>query len=547
MELTPYKKSFPYTKANGQAGIAPLDFVDLPPGTLLFRGVRLPDMTKGDDPRYFYRDFLGDVKGESFCLSPVHNVFTYPFPHIAFGAHTVGERFNAMHVYVLRKPTRVVCMISPTDLFRGTPKQYDGDAPIQRCDKFEFDCKEMTPAEAAKEKEVKTWDNCLYPKFAQKEGVQGWMAIADYDSIEILGERAIPIKNTPMSKYLLERNARSEGKIAELLTWMYTDIRGHRGIPEIALHPWAKHPGEEMIYTDAADEEEAIEAILDNSSKFAFLPLACITANQVLDGVTTNFKATNIGENTTRAASADIRGGIERNMDTFLERLATEGMELPDLGLTKLRFDTRTGFFVLDTFVTKSKQMVSNIPYSSLLLPLETPEQKQFSILYSVLFRSFDPKRFMAYEQIDPAMPPVYRAFIFEHPPELQKMFTNLGKPFPPDWNAPAKVALEEARILGKTNRFTRRAPRGRRSAAPPLPPGFVPPLPKEAPPPLPSGFVPPLPKEPPPRAKSPPPLPPPGDTPKRTGKNMKGGRLTRKQVQKMGPLESTLRSLYKF
>ena len=462
MEFQVFKKAFPYTKASGESATANLEFVDLPPGTLLFRGVRLPDSSKGDDMRYFYRDFLGDVKGDSFCLSPTHNVFFYPFPHIAFGAHTVGERFNAVQIYVLRKAIRIVCMISPTNLYRGVPKAFDGTAPIQRCDKFAYDCKDLTEEERRKENEVKKWDNCLRPEFARDEKIQGWMAIADYDSIEILGEKSIAIPNTPMSKYFMERNARNKGKLGEMASWLYTDTIRHRGVPEIVLYPWLNHPGPEIIMTDAANEEEAIDAILDNASNFAYLPLACITANGVLDGVATDFKSSNIGDNTKVPASTTVRGGIEKQTDAFLLRLATEGIELPDLGTTKLRFDSRTGFYVLDTFVTANKQTIGTMPYAQLLLPLETQEQRDFVQLYSVLYRSFDPKRFMSYDQLLPTMPPVYRAFIFERPPDLEKIFTNLGRQVPNSLSPPAKVALEEARILGRlAPRTTRKGPRG--------------------------------------------------------------------------------------
>ena len=75
---------------------APL--VDLPIGTLLFRGVKLPDVANGDDARLFVREFLGMPNGDSFCLSPVTNVFFYPFPYVAFGADHVGVKFNAAEV-----------------------------------------------------------------------------------------------------------------------------------------------------------------------------------------------------------------------------------------------------------------------------------------------------------------------------------------------------------------------------------------------------------------------------------------------------------------
>ena len=102
----------PYKTASGLDKELDLPFVDIPAGTLLFRGIRLPDIAKGDDTRYFVRDFLGDPVGDSFCMTPVHNVFFYPFPYIPFGAHTVGKRFNAINVYVTRKTMRIVCFIA---------------------------------------------------------------------------------------------------------------------------------------------------------------------------------------------------------------------------------------------------------------------------------------------------------------------------------------------------------------------------------------------------------------------------------------------------
>jgi hypothetical protein len=453
MEPVVFKKSYSYTKADGKPGRQDLDLVDIPPGTLLFRGVRLPDISKGDDQRYFYRDFLGDVKGDSFCLTPTHNVFFYPFPHIPFGADGVGDKFNAIQIYVTRKTLRLVCMISPTDSFRGFPKPFDGDAPIQRCDKFHYDCKELTAEEEGKKK----WDNCLHPKFAQQEQVNGWIGIADLDSLDVLDKRELATKNSTLSKYLLERNGRNPGKIAQMLTWMYTDVRRHRAIPEIALHPWAKHPGEEIIFTDAANEDEAIEAIMANADKFAYLPLACITASGILDGVNSDFLASNIGDNSSTPASQNVRGSIEKQTDLFLDDLSTKGIELPGLGLSKLTFDTRTGFYVLDKFAQKAALKGTDIPYSKLLLPLETPEQQEFAILYSIHYRSFVPDKFMAMETIAPQQAPVYRAFIFERPPALDKMFTNLEKPIPKMFETPAQLALEEAKQLGRLAPRTRK------------------------------------------------------------------------------------------
>ena len=464
MEPIVFKGSYPYTKSDGTSAVANLDFVDIPPGTLLFRGVRLPDISKGEDTRRFFRDFLGIPIGDSFCLTPIQNVFFYPFPHIPFGAETYGVgtaegRYNAIQVYVTRKALRLVCMISPSQTVRGTPKGFDGNAPIQRCSRFDHPCKGVSEADAERRRKANEWDNCVHPLFAKEMGVNGWMAIADRDSLDVLTSPNMGVKNSPLSKYLLERNDRSPGSISQMLTWIYTDNRRHRGIPEISLHPWVKHPGEEIIYTDAANEEEAIEAIMANADKFAYLPLACITANGVLDGINTDFLPSNIGENTQVPPSPSVRGAIELQTDKYLAQLQTTGIEIPGLGLTKLTFDTRTGFYVMDTFVQKSTLKGYSSPYSKLLLPLETPEQREFSILYSILYRSFVPSKHMGMEVIAPNTPPVYRGFIFERPPALQQMFTNLEKPIPKFFQTPSGIALEEARGLGRLA-----APRSRKA-----------------------------------------------------------------------------------
>ena len=108
MEPAVFSQTLPYTTLSGIDKEITLQLVDIPAGTLLFRGIRLPDIAKGDDSRSFIRDFLGDPVGDSFCMTPVHNVFFYPFPYVPFGAHTVGKRFNAMNVYVTRKTIQVM-------------------------------------------------------------------------------------------------------------------------------------------------------------------------------------------------------------------------------------------------------------------------------------------------------------------------------------------------------------------------------------------------------------------------------------------------------
>ena len=240
MEPQVFTKKVPYVKANGNQAEAYVPLVDIPSGTLLFRGIRLPDVQKGEDPRKFVRDFLGQPQGGHFCLEPTRNNFFYPFPHVVFGANIYGERFNAVMIYQTSRNLRIACMISPSKWIRGGEiKRFDGTAPIQRCNKFPYGCFEgMTEEQIAKASETKSWDNCIRPEWAVESGVSGWMAIADYESLDNFDVPGTAPKNTSMGKYLTELKTTLPAKVYEVLIDMYADNRRHRGIPEIALFPW---------------------------------------------------------------------------------------------------------------------------------------------------------------------------------------------------------------------------------------------------------------------------------------------------------------------
>ena len=93
--VTPVKESF--TDAAGADQSVDLPLITLPAGTVLFRGVKIPDLGAAQDIRYLYRDFLGNPEADGVvCMSPVHNVFFYPTPHIAFGTHTIGKTFTML-------------------------------------------------------------------------------------------------------------------------------------------------------------------------------------------------------------------------------------------------------------------------------------------------------------------------------------------------------------------------------------------------------------------------------------------------------------------
>ena len=124
--VTPVTEKF--TDAAGAPASYDLPLVTLPAGTVLFRGVKIPEAY--EDVRYFYRDFLGNPEADGkVCLPPTHNVFFYPVPHVAFGTHTIGQTFNMMEVCVLVNPVNVVCASSPSSWVRGQGQRYSGTAP----------------------------------------------------------------------------------------------------------------------------------------------------------------------------------------------------------------------------------------------------------------------------------------------------------------------------------------------------------------------------------------------------------------------------------
>jgi hypothetical protein len=143
-----------------------------------------------------------------------------------------------------------------------------------------------------------------------------------------------------------------------------------------------------------------------------------------------------------------------------MNTLQTTGLDIPDLGMTKARFDSRTGFYVLDTFARR-QSLKDGVAYSQLLFPLETPQQISFASKYRVLFRSFFSDKFMKQETILPKTAPVRRAFIFERPALFKKMFENIGKleAFPAEHHA----TVRNAAALFQRNSATRNRKGGRR------------------------------------------------------------------------------------
>jgi hypothetical protein len=187
---------------------------------------------------------------------------------------------------------------------------------------------------------MKAWDNCIHPDFAREKKVSGWMAIADYDSLDNFKE-GLHGKETTMGKYIMDLESRLPGQGVDLLTSTYKDKTKHRGFPELVLYPWSPHPGKENQYTEARTEEDAADAIAEMSDKFNYLPIACITERGILEAFTGDFKSGDLPAYSTSAAPGAVsRRAIDKFQAEYMEKLMSKGVTIPGLGLGKIKYDS---------------------------------------------------------------------------------------------------------------------------------------------------------------------------------------------------------------
>ena len=448
-QITFVKETFQTSQGLSESVDLPL--ITLPAGTVLFRGIRMDQ----EDPRYFYRDFLGDPEGPTnMCLSPTHNVFFYPFPYVPFGVHQVGSTFQAIQIVVLVHSATVVCSIRPSPMVRGTALRYSGNAPYQRCSKLNYDCHPLTP----KELEAKSFDNCLLPDYQVRSGTRGWMAIADLDSLNPKNG-----ENAPMKSYLLEMEEKQPGSAKELLSWAYLDQGNHAGYPEIALYPYKKHQGSKPLVRSCPTHEAALKWIAYEAEhdNLMYLPLATVTKDGVIDMVTGHFdRRRTVSDKdsfvTPSAASLpSVQNQIEKYTRNFVTMAQTTDMVLPFYGKGKLCFDTRTGFYVLKQILPRSVMIpvpdeVKQIPYSFLTMPLDTEDARRRAMEYMILFRTFLPNVWMTKFGLDKGVG-VRRAMVFERPPLFYKLFEDLKLSIP----ANIQKTMQRGSTLYKKNTGT--------------------------------------------------------------------------------------------
>lgn len=427
-QITPTNE--PFTNKDGMQESVDLPLITLPPGTVLFRGMKIPNPAEVD-VRAFYRDYVGDPEGSIVCMRPTNNVFFYPFP-VAFGAHQIGAGFDMVQMVVLVHPLTVVCSISPSQWVRGVAQRYSGNAPYRRCDTFPLTCHPLT----AKEKEAQTYDNCLSPEYQVKSGTRGWMAVADLDSFNPKGQTS---QSSTMSTYIRGLEQRRPGAGAELVAWSYTDAARHHGFPEISVYPYRTHQGNRLLKRSCSNADAAVklmakEAQADN---LMFLPLATFTAKGTVDMVKGLFTYEALGVAANNfAPSADKQSAIENHMAGYMDMLQTKGIFLPSFGIGKLSLDTRTGFYILPQVVPRSLTVPlpasdSGVqPYKFLAMPLDTPEAKRRALTYILMFRNVVPAKFMDKYGLDKGFG-VRRAMAFDRPPVLPRVFDELGLEVP--------------------------------------------------------------------------------------------------------------------
>lgn len=336
-----------------QPGDRSVDIVEIPAGTLLFKTLRLSDEPIQAE-RQLFADILGYPTETEFCLNPVQNVFTFPIPYVGFGLYDwttsqpTWKKYNAFIAYVVTRDTKMVCQISPSKDVRGTGKGYRSpNSIIRRCDKFP-DGLACAKTEASKKalQQANSYDNCINPARKAETGVNGWIAIAEGDSID-QQKGAISPLTTPMGAYVKTVAATDPLRARFIVENFYEDAHNHRGIPEIVLH--SRLPSDPHItavdrrpYSELDIGAEVGSLIAAN--KLQIIPFAVITSSGIqFTGPIASIKKPELSAND----EPDIRRSlIELFLDIFFCMCLSDGVG--DFG--KLIKDVRTGFFVFPSF-----------------------------------------------------------------------------------------------------------------------------------------------------------------------------------------------------
>ena len=404
-------------------------FVDLPAGTLLFRANNIRSENDGRD---FFFDFLGVPTESGYCMSPVHNLFSFPYPYVGFGLNVWGDKFraawakyNCIQVYVLKCSAPMINMISPSREVRGNTKEREKykDQPIQRCDTFGAACA-ATREEKKQQLKYLSYDNCLVPAFREQTGCLGYIGLGANDSLDVK-DNAVKPRDSAMGQYLRLLSQTNPVDAASIVAKLYVDRNKHRGIPEIVMHPLKPGIKRELnIKARTFSEAAAVAAKMIRQDVFVVEPLACITK----DGY--NMRGAPVIESELSAAGTATnarRLAIEEQLYEFMKRGQEEGFG--DAG--KIMFDSRTGFYVLTGFADGRNGFsitpggVSINYDAEFLRPLGTAEERSRALLYSVVNKKPIERSEFLYEKS--GISGYKKAFIFKRPGSIKKVVRDIG------------------------------------------------------------------------------------------------------------------------
>jgi hypothetical protein len=171
--------------------------ITIPKNTLLFRVV--------DD---YKSDFQGVNIDGSFCIPPQYNVFFYFNPFVVDALPEWYAKYNEIQVYKTTTPLKIISLISPSELSRGT-RMTKGKV-IKSCNKTRKSCLVG-----------RDYDACFNDKFLQKNpSIVGWIGIGRADSIKINKEiESGELQNVKEFIHLVK------------------DKRNIEGPPELGLYP----------------------------------------------------------------------------------------------------------------------------------------------------------------------------------------------------------------------------------------------------------------------------------------------------------------------
>lgn len=437
-----------------------LPIIDLPSGTLLFRTIHLEDSSR-DAGRSIFTDMLGlptDTLGTEspvppgFCLTPMQNVFTFPFPYIGFGLFDwttnkpAWHKYNAFMVYVLSHNTPVVNMIFPSGDARGTPKgNRKRENSILRCDILGSPC---FRDDRLRQKSLKylSYDNCINPEYTIQTCVAGSIAISGDDSLDRKDARRQKMdpSKTPLGIYLKLLSTTNPGAASLYIMQLYADKDKLRGIPEIVVHTRRLKCGRERVNSTTSELspiirhsstfEDSVALLIDDirADSINITPVATITSNGIFD-ITGNIADTT-GILSGNITAENQRKSIEQNLKIFLERGQADGIA----SFGRIMFDTRTGFYVCSNIAPGLMSIANGwkvhdgdrirpIHYrDDLLLGMSTSEQLSNVIQY--ISKEAAPVRRESMFSLGAASFPYYKSFIFGRPlTSSQKTFSELG------------------------------------------------------------------------------------------------------------------------